>query len=133
MAFMASKTAMCTMAIARLDRPGPTCSPKTRLSPGGIGGDLVPVVEPVHGARPGTPVLSEIAQVRSSSEAWPEDLTETAGESIGAGAPGQAEGERPQQECAACWSTHHGVVLFIELSRSHLSGIRHRTMRCRPP
>src|SRR5438046_6979335 len=37
MAFMASKTAMCTMAIARLDRPGPTCSPKTRLSPGGTG------------------------------------------------------------------------------------------------
>src|SRR5438552_5573982 len=37
MAFMASKTGMCTMAIARLDRPGPTCSPKTRLSPGGTG------------------------------------------------------------------------------------------------
>ena len=82
----------------------------------GIDGDLVPVAEPVDGARPGTPVLSEIAQVRSSSEAGPEDLTETAGESIGAGATGQAEGERPQQERAAGWSTHHGALL----SMSHL-------------
>src|SRR5439155_1243905 len=71
----------------------------------GIDGDLVPVAKPVDGARPGTPVLSEIAQVRSSSEAWPEDLTETAGESIGAGATGQDEREparEPRRERRPC-------------------------------
>jgi len=52
-----------------------------------------------------------IAQVRSSAEEWPEDLSETAGESIGARATGQAEGDRPQQERAACGSTLHGALL----------------------
>ena len=36
-AFTASKIAMCTMAMARLARPGPSCSPKTRVSPAATG------------------------------------------------------------------------------------------------
>src|SRR5439155_23412050 len=31
------KIATCTIAIARLARPGPNCSPKTRFSPGATG------------------------------------------------------------------------------------------------
>ena len=37
MALTASKIAMCTMAIARLERPGPSCSPKIRGSPSATG------------------------------------------------------------------------------------------------
>ena len=37
MALTASKIAICTIAIARLERPGPSCSPKTRFSPGASG------------------------------------------------------------------------------------------------
>ena len=36
-AFTASKTAICAMATARLARPGPSCSPNTRASPGASG------------------------------------------------------------------------------------------------
>jgi hypothetical protein len=35
--FTASKIAMCTIAIARLERPGPSCSPNTRSSPAATG------------------------------------------------------------------------------------------------
>jgi hypothetical protein len=42
-AFIASKMAMCTIAIARLDLPGPNCSPKTRFSPAATGVWSIPL------------------------------------------------------------------------------------------
>jgi len=79
----------------------------------GVDGDLVPVAEPVNRSRPGTSTRSQILQVRSGSEAGPEHLTETAGESIGAGASGQGEGEHPHHEPASCWPTLHDALLSI--------------------
>ena len=135
---MASKTAMCTMAIARLraagaellaEHAGLARRHRRVIEAAGIDRDLVPVTHALQGAGAGPPPTQpQVAQVQPRAEARPERVFESPTEPLRAGAAhGDTRREHPEQKFPTTF--HHFSVACESLHRPGVARAREQ-MAC---